>query len=75
MSAEKSIDSLPHCWRLVTVLLPGVCIQLVEIDLVPMLLQMLPSVQAEKVSSVEDVVGFIIYCPPALQVEVVKGQQ
>lgn len=37
--------------------------------------QMLPILQGEKATSLLEVVGCIIYCAPALQVDVESGQQ
>ena len=49
--------------------------QLVEIDRVPIFEQIFPLVQGENVNSEEDVVGFMMYCPLALQAVVEAGQQ
>lgn len=52
--------SLPHCCRLITVLCPGVCIQLVDTALFRILLHIFPNEHAENVCSVVDVVGFMM---------------
>lgn len=74
-SSPSSTIPLPHCCKLITLLSPGVCIQLVDTALFPILLHIFPSVHPENVCSVVDVVGFMINWPFALHVDVVKGQQ
>ena len=56
------------------VLLPGCWIQVEETSRLPSPEQMFPSVHWEKVSSVSEVVGFMMNRPLASQVSALKGQ-
>lgn len=66
--------SLPHCCKLIVDLSPGFTTQLDETSLAPRPEQMFPSVHWENVSSVSDVVGFMMNLPPASHVFAFKGQ-
>lgn len=74
-SGGTRVDSLPHCCRLIVDLSPGFWTQLDETSRAPRPLHTFPRVHCENVSSVSDVVGFMIYRPPASQVLALRGQQ
>ena len=70
-----TVNSLPHCCRLIVDLSPGFWTQLDETSRAPRPLHTFPRVHCENVSSVSDVVGFMMYRPPASQVLALRGQQ
>lgn len=71
----NGFDLLPHWAKLIVCLPPGVWKQLVDMALVPILVQTFPRVHPEKLLSTDDVVGFIMNLPFALQLEELNGQQ